>query len=458
MKKIIFLTVLLGIAALLGALFFLTRRAPKIVVVPEQALLDEPLAITVSNLAPHETVALEASCKDKDNNVWKSSATFQADDKGVVDVDKQEPIDGSYKGIEPMGLFWSMVPTSKDPAKNTNDSFYTLNVGEVILAVFSDNKLRAQKTIHRSFHLSDIEIKMIQDQGFVGALISPKNIKKGPGIITVSGSGCGMVEAESLLLASHGYTVLALAHCGLQGLPDKVSQIPLEYFQKAMQWFKKQPQIAGNKIALMGQSSGAELILLLASTFPDEMDAIIVYSPSHLVHGDGSAEEKSNWTYKNKPIPFMPFLSNDDVYEGVKAGDIIQHQGTIEDPFQIVQLYVYGMKKFSAQIEPATIPVEKIRCPVLILCGDDDKMWPSALSGNRIMERLDTYGSTIKKKLVIYPHAGNHIFIHPYAPAIDVPCSIGFAWNLIGGTAEGNAHAREQAWKEALAFLQETLT
>ena len=73
-----------------------------------------------------------------------------------------------------------------------------------------------------------------------------------------------------------------------------------------MRWLKKQPQVDGNKIALMGQSRGAELVLLLASMFPGEMDAVIAYSPPHLVYGDYSPEEKSAWTYKNKPVPFMP--------------------------------------------------------------------------------------------------------------------------------------------------------
>jgi len=143
-------------------------------------------------------------------------------------------------------------------------------------------------------------------------------------------------------------------------LPKNLSLIPLEYFQNAMRWLKKQPQVEGNKIGLIGQSRGAELVLLLASLFPGEMDACIAYSPCHLVYGDHLSEEKSAWTYKNKPMPFMPY--EQEIFEAAKEGHMTLHKGTIEDP---ILLYLYGMKKFSNSIEEATIPVENIRCRFL---------------------------------------------------------------------------------------------
>ena len=36
-------------------------------------------------------------------------AEFVADEHGVVDVSKQQPVGGSYKGISAMGLIWSMM-------------------------------------------------------------------------------------------------------------------------------------------------------------------------------------------------------------------------------------------------------------------------------------------------------------------------------------------------------------
>ena len=193
------------------------------------------------------------------------------------------------------------------------------------MSVFSGDKLLAQKEINRIW--PDIEIKEIRNQGVVGTLLYPKGSTKCPGLITIPGAGGIPDIGVAQLLASHGYTVLALAYFGQEGLPRNLSLIPLEYFQHAMRWLKKQPQVDGNKIALIGQSRGAELVLLLACMFPGEMDAGIAYSPSHLVYGDYSSaaelllhagadvniknnEEKSAWTYQNRPVPFMPFASD----------------------------------------------------------------------------------------------------------------------------------------------------
>ncbi len=457
MSKTILILFAVSIVIIAGLAYHWTRCTPTICVVPEKALVDEPIAIFISNLAPNAQITLEASCKNKDNDVWKSFATFQADDKGVVHVAKQAPISGSYKGIEPMGLFWSLTPTDKDPSKNTLMAQGTLNPGRVLLSVFSGDKLRAQKVINRGW--PDVETKEIRQQGIVGTLCYPKSRKANPGIITIHGAGGVPDIGLTQLLASHGYTVLALAWFGAEGLPKNISLIPLEYFQNAMRWLKKQPQVDGNKIALLGQTRGAELVLLLASLFPGEMDAGIAFSPYHLVFGDYSQEEKSAWTYKNKPVPFMPMLSDQEVLEGIKEGHITLHTGTIEDPILYTQFSLYRMKTISNKIkEIATIPVENIRCPILIVSGNDDKQCLSPVSGKSIMERLDSMDSRIKRKYVNYPNAGNHLLTFPYRSSIDLPFIYASSWTIAGGTPEGNAHAVEQAWQEVLRFLKETLS
>ena len=418
MTKTFYVTFLLGTFILVSSIFFWIRCTPKIVVTPEHPLVDESVEIVISNLPANQQIIIEASCKNKDGDIWKSYATFQADDKGAVNVAKQAPISGSYSGIDPMGLFWSLTQTDKDPFKNTLKAQGTLNLCEVLLSVFSADKLRAQKTIDRDW--PDVESKDVREQGIVGTLCYPKNMKKMPGIITIHGAGGVPDIGLAQVLASHGYTVLALVYFGAEGLPKNLSLIPLEYFKNAMRWLKKQPQVEGNKIALLGQTRGAELVLLLASLFPDEMGAGIAYSPSHLVSGDHSSKEKSAWTYKNKPVPFMPMLSDQEVLEGVKEGHITLHKGTIDDPILYTQFSLYHMKKISNKIKDvATIPVENIRCPILIISGDDDQQTASPVSGKSIMERLDSMGSRIKRKYVNYPNAGNHLLTFPYRSSID---------------------------------------
>ena len=100
---------------------------PCISVIPEHALVDQQVEIIVSNLEPNSQVTLEASARNKEGDTYKSRATFYVDDKGVVNVAKQAPISGSYTGVEPMGLFWSLTSTNKDPYKNTLQAQGTLD-------------------------------------------------------------------------------------------------------------------------------------------------------------------------------------------------------------------------------------------------------------------------------------------------------------------------------------------
>ena len=452
--KPFFIALPLAVIILACIVFLWQKSKPKILVTPAKALIDVPVEISISNLSPHEHIALEASCKDKDNNVWISHVTFQANDKGVVNVATQAPFSGSYKEIDPMGLFWSMTPTNRKAPFFSSDKSEL----EILLSVFSQNKLRAQKTAYRLLISPDIEKRQIREQGIVGTLFFPKNTKRGPGVIVVSGSDGGISKTTSQLLASHGYVVLALGYFAVEGLPDKLENISLEYFQNAMQWFKKQSEVGESSIALFGGSRGGELVLLLATTFPKEMDAVIAYVPSSLIYGGFPQHNNLAWIYKNSPIPFMPSPRNEEILNAIKEGKMTFHKGTFEDPYEITSNFLYGMNKFHKAIEAATIPVENIRCPILIFSGEDDKMWPSSLYGKLIIERLDKKRSSIERKHLHFSGAG-HGFEFPYVPSTDSPYyhSIGKFWCTLGGTAEGNARASKESWEEVLDFLKKHL-
>ena len=53
----------------------------------------------------------------------------------------------------------------------------------------------------------------------------------------------------------------------LAGLPPTLSNIPLEYFETAIEWLQHQPRLDGGRIAVSGTSRGGELSLLLGATF-----------------------------------------------------------------------------------------------------------------------------------------------------------------------------------------------
>src|SRR5215470_5417707 len=89
-------------------------RAQTLEVAPDHVLMDESAVIRVKGLQAKERVSIQASLVDGAGQPWASQADFTADAEGIIDVSKQDPIAGSYKGISAMGLIWSMRPTAKN--------------------------------------------------------------------------------------------------------------------------------------------------------------------------------------------------------------------------------------------------------------------------------------------------------------------------------------------------------
>jgi hypothetical protein len=58
-----------------------------------------------------------------------------------------------------------------------------------------------------------------------------------------SEGGDDAVIPDAELLASHGIPTLAIAYFDAPDLPCSLSNIPIEYFVKAIRWLKHQPGI-----------------------------------------------------------------------------------------------------------------------------------------------------------------------------------------------------------------------
>ena len=437
---------------------------PTIHVKPEHSAFDSVIDISIANLPVHAHVILSAELKNEKGNPWfYSEAVFEANEQGMIHLTTDPSISGYYTGIDPMGLFWSMRPVDSSEAHEAQRG----NEEEVYLTASIKDKVIATKTLHRHIQSLEIETIEINDHGFIGNLCYPKNAQNRPGIITLSGSGGGMSRDMARLLAAHGYTVLALAYFGMEGLPASLDNIHLEYFQNAIRWFKNQPQVDGQKIALRGASYGGELVLLLAATFPEDIVAVIAISPPSKIFGGFPYSNKPMWVYKNMPVtPYIGGLTSEheslteaeDLFNATNQNLIPFHRGTYDDPYEITPLFLARLDKYRDISEATAIPVENIRCPLLVISCEDDKVHPAQLHGQLIMERLDKYHSPIERKHIHFPSAG-HSLGTPYEPKIDLPwlLSEGDFWCLSGGSIEGNYRAAKEGWQETLNFLEKTL-
>ena len=77
---------------------------------PKSRLVDDKVNIIVSGLEPTQNVTLEAKLVDEKGHVFKSHAHYIANNDGEVDVGRDLSLGGSYRGVEPKGLLWSMKP------------------------------------------------------------------------------------------------------------------------------------------------------------------------------------------------------------------------------------------------------------------------------------------------------------------------------------------------------------
>ena len=84
------------------------------------------------------------------------------------------------------------------------------------------------------------------------------------------GSFPGILEFKSSLLASHGFASLALAFVGLPGLPklDLLSEIKLEYFEKAIEILLSHPKVSKSSgVGVMSLSFSTPIALAMGALF-----------------------------------------------------------------------------------------------------------------------------------------------------------------------------------------------
>lgn len=291
---------------------------------------------------------------------------------------------------------------------------------------------------------SKIKMLNVRERGVIGKIFFPDTSEKAPAIIVFSGSDGGFHERQAKLFAQEGYVALALAFFNAEELPENLENIPLEYFLNGIRWLKAQPQVKSGKVHLYGPSKGGELVLVLASTFSEEIASAIAVVPSCVTFGGIPNEKNACWTLGGKPLPIAPTPSKEDVYKQLET------QKTVN----LVQIYLNKMHETRA-FQRAFIKVENIQCPILLISGKDDRMWPSWIYGELIMQRLDEVKSPILRNHISYVNVG-HMITNPYDPALTEAFRHPITGLLyeIGGKPKEQASACKDSWKKILLFLK----
>lgn len=270
----------------------------------------------------------------------------------------------------------------------------------------------------------------VRENGIVGELHYAPDAQRRTTVIMLNGSDGGIPSAKDADdLARSGYTVLSLAYFRNwvgkpDGVPATLREIPLEYFYRAIDWLKAQPQVDSRKVVLMGQSRGAELALLLGSRRPD-IAGVVAFSPSsHVWHAVGVAGVPA-WTSDGRAVPYR-----------ASAAD--------------TTLSPYNLFGKAPPMAAARIQVENTRGPVLLLSSKTDGVWPASTYANEITATLRRRGRKVQN--VQFDDA-SHLLMGtgPGMTKFQIPgTTMTFDF---GGSPEGNAKARAEAWATAKRFL-----
>jgi dienelactone hydrolase len=419
--------------------------APTISVQPEHPLIDDLLSVTITGLPREREMTCRAEMHDGFGRRWVATAIFVSDVAGQVDLSAQAPVAGAYDGVDPMGVFWALAldpPDATGPATPQKD---LEPLATTLIAEIAGTPV-ASVRFDRLAIAPDVRRVPVREQGMVGTLFVPPD-GPAPGVIIVGGSGGGLQENRAALLASHGFTVLALAYFNAEHLPPELRRIPLEYFGTAIDWLLAHEAVRGDQIGVMGTSRGGELVLLLGATFP-RIGAVVGIVPSGVINGaiarDPTTVNSPAWTYRGEPLPFVP-----------RDESLNDRWG--EGPIPLTPMYLAAIEDTRA-VRRATIPVERINGPVLLISGADDQMWPSQTLAEIAMERLREHRHPYPDEHISYPAAG-HSMTAPYLPR-SAPYSFHPVRQKVyafGGTPQGNRAAGEASWARIRSFLGEHL-
>ncbi len=293
------------------------------------------------------------------------------------------------------------------------------------ICFFAGNILFAQS--------KDLIVKDVDENGLVGKIALPDTLNKFPAIITLKGTGGGLSMFYPNLFGKHGYVVLSLAYSGISHLPKLEKEIPLEYFEKAVQWLKKHPNVDSSRLGIIGTSRGAEGALVFTSKFPVFKALVSVVGSNVVWQGDPSINDSiptSRWSYQGKPvIPYVTLNLTKEIYEyGMKTG-------LWGDMFSL---------KNKKAVKRAEIPVEKINAPILLFSGSDDAVWSSGFMSNAIVKRLKKKKYPFEYRHISYPETGHLLFVSKDG-------------KTGGGTGKGAQFADDDSQKQIISFFNKYL-
>ena len=410
--------------------------APTIVAPAPPPLVDDPRVATIEGCEPGGRIEVEARF-ELNGTAFASSAVFEADADGVVDLATSPSIGGSYEGIDAFGLLGSGTPAgSSDVASPPAPARLHLAAG------------RATATLERHWLAPGATLVEVDDSGVLGQYARPAGDGPFPAVVCFGGSGGGLGPAASWapLLASRGIATLAIAYFGAPSLPPALVGIEVEVVERAVQWLRARDEIVDGPLGIIGQSRGAELALLAAIEVGG-FDVVVLFSGTSLLWGGlgaGGPIEEAAWTWRGEPVEYVRDIARFEP-PGYNSDSATALTGA----------YLAAMAEAG---DHERIPFERVPAPILAVSGTDDAMWPSAQMVDEGAQRARAAGH---EGLITHLRYGAAGHTAPGPPGVPVFCEVQHPVTgmklAFGGTRAGCAAARADSWPQVVAFLHDAL-
>jgi dienelactone hydrolase len=276
-------------------------------------------------------------------------------------------------------------------------------------------------------------------EGLAGTLHLPDGDGPAPGVLLLHGSGGRELTQRARLLAGHGVVTASIEYFGeSHTLRDHLVEVPIEYVRNAIETLAGHDRVAGDRVGLYGVSKGGELALL-AGAHSDRVGAVASIVGSGLVWAGGSrlsVADTSSWSLDGEPVPYVPIPADEYDRRGSRP--------TFAEGFAAAT---------EEEIEDATIPVDRIDGPVLLVSAGDDGLWNSVRYSEIAAERLAAHDHPHDVQHLVYEEAG-HFIRPPYLPTYGLSRS---SVTRIGGTQAGNARAAAEHWPQVVALFEDAL-
>lgn len=394
-------------------------------------LFDKMVQVKVEGLAPYKQVQLRSKLVDDRGVIFKASALYKADETGQVDVCRTPSLGGSYTGVEPMGLFWSMAPETPH-SKLLKKNVVSPTLVDIEALCGETGEVLASETNERGYMTEGMRRIPVQEGRIRGVLFVPPGKGPFPGIVDLYTFGGRLTEARASLLANKGFVVLALAYFGYEGLPKKPKKLELEYFEEAVTYLRRQPEVKGPGIGIISISHSGGLALAMSS-FLSGISATVCINTCN-------ANTVIPLHYKDIVMPPLPSV----IWKiRITTSWLLNIRNAISDP---------SLEKNKASL----IPIERASCQFLFAVSEDDCNWNSPLFAEQAAATLRKHGKE-SFEVVTYPKAGHFLEV-PYMPYCPSAFHAAVGREVVfGGEPKAHIEAQLDLWERVQEFFKSHL-